>query len=152
MHGYWTNPKNLKDKLIELNPFQVRFITPYGELFQGDIIDFEVGDRKVIQVKLNCLTRRVLSLNAISPRDDYTGRAERWEYCRVEQGFSFQISFRSYYYQRPRNADHPSGSRPQRIKVFSTDRHSFWFLSCDDPLIIIHRDGVPTPLFLMNRT
>lgn len=152
MHGYWTDPKNLSKQLIESKPIQVRFLTPYGELFQGDILDFQVEDRKVIQVKLRCLTRRVLSLNSISPSDDCMGRAERWEYCSVEEGFGFQITFRSYYYQRSRGTDHPGGFRPQRIKVFSTDRHSFWFLSSDDPLIILHHNGIPIPRFLMKKS
>jgi hypothetical protein len=150
MHGYWRDSEALRQKMALFQPAQVRFVTPFQDLFQGRVSSCEVlKDRRIILVQLPWLTRRMFSLPAPLPNDEHSGRAERWEPVSVEDGFSLEISFSYYYYQPSRSNDHPKGSRPERIKVSSPDGHKYWFIIMDDPLAIVEKNGNPIPNFLV---
>ncbi len=144
LHGYWSDPAQLRKKLTELEPAQIRLMIPNGDVYQiglGKWSVLTVGSENQIVVSHSWLAKMVIGLG--------TGkhRQERWK-IEIEEDFSITLPYRHYYFQPARSPTHRNGSRPERVKVITVVRESCWLLHKDDPLIILNLSGHPVPRFM----
>ncbi len=144
IHGYWSDPAQLRKKLTELVPVQIRLMIPKGDVYQIGLGRWSVqtvGSEHQIVVSDSWLAKMEIGLGIGKHRQ------ERWKIA-VEGNFSIILPYRHYYFQPARQTTHRNGSRPERVKVVTVVRESCWLLHNSDPLIIENLDGNPVPRFM----
>ena len=146
MHGYWLGPVALRRKLGEFKPLQVRWMTPYRDFYQIGLGQWSIPSdgSKTVLLSMCWLAKMTIALGSGKDRQEYW-RIEK------EEGFSIPFSYRYYYYQPARSADHPKGERPERIKLSSVEHESIWLLKENDPLVIVEQNGKPVPKFMIRQ-